>query len=108
MSFATLYVCYRQKLERKSRTQADLETLITWLTGFSSQKIQELIQEDVSIEVFFQRSHMHKDAHLITGVICGHRVEDIENPLMRQVRCLDKIVDELARGRTLDKIMRKK
>jgi len=98
---------YVQKAESKGRTREELHQVIGWLTGFNEQKLQELIDEKVTFETFFKRAKLHPNAHLITGTICGYRIEEIENPLTRQARYLDKIVDELARGRALDKIMRK-
>jgi len=83
-----------------------LHQVIEWLTGFDEEKLQELIEEKVTFEIFFQNATLNPNAHLITGVICGYRVEEIENPLTRQVRYLDKLVDELAKGRKLEKILR--
>lgn len=107
MTFASVYPHYVQKAESKGRTREELHQVIGWLTGFNEQKLQELIDEKVTFETFFKRAKLHPNAHLITGTICGYRIEEIENPLTRQARYLDKIVDELARGRALDKIMRK-
>lgn len=104
--FATVYVCYQAKLERAGVGASDLNALITWLTGFDDRAIQALLQERVSFEVFFERAHLHPCAHLITGMICGYRVEDIQNPLTQKVRYLDKMVDEFAKGKPLQKIFR--
>lgn len=106
MTFATVYPMYVSKVEKKGRTKAELHQLITWLTGFSDEMINALIDEKVSFETFFQRAKLNPNASLITGVICGYRVEDIADPLIQQVRYLDKLVDELAKGRKLEKIMR--
>ncbi|MBS4057732.1 MAG: DUF2200 domain-containing protein [Bacteroidales bacterium] len=106
ISFATVYPMYVSKVEKKGRTKAELHQLITWLTGFSDEMINVLIDENVSFEAFFERATLNANASLITGVICGYRIEEISDPLIRQVRYLDKLVDELAKGRKLEKIMR--
>jgi hypothetical protein len=106
LTFASVYPHYIAKVEKKGRTQAELHQVIEWLTGFDEEKLQELIAQNVSFEVFFQQASLHPNASLITGVICGHRIEDIENTLTRQVRYLDKLVDELAKGRAMEKILR--
>lgn len=106
MSFASVYPMYVAKLERKGRTKNELHQVIEWLTGFDNKKLQDLIQENVSFETFFQRATINPNAHLITGMICGYRVEEIENPLTQQVRYLDKLVDELAKGRKMEKVLR--
>ena len=106
MTFATVYPLYLTKVEKKGRTKAELDQVITWLTAFDDQKMQELIQENVTFETFFQRAALNPNASQITGVICGYRVEEIENPLTRQVRYLDKLVDELAHGKKMEKILR--
>ena len=106
MTFATVYPLYVTKVERKGRTKEELNQVITWLTGFDDKKLAELISEKVTFEVFFQRANLHPNAQLITGLICGYRVEEIENPLTQQVRYLDKLVDELAKGKKMDKILR--
>ncbi len=106
MTFATVYPLYLKKVERKGRTADELHQVIEWLTGFDAKKLQELVAEKVTFETFFQRATLHPNAHLITGVICGYRVEEIENPLTQQVRYLDKLVDELAQGRKMEKILR--
>ena len=107
LTFASVYPHYLAKVEKKGRTKAELHQAIEWLTGFDEKKLQELIAENVTFETFFQRASLNPKAHLITGVICGYRVEEIENPLTRQVRYLDKLVDELARGKKMEKILRK-
>ena len=107
MIFGSVYPLYLAKVEKKGRTQEELDTVISWLTGFSSKKLNELVKEKVSFESFFKQATLNPNAHLITGVICGYRVEDIQDPLMQKVRYLDKLVDELAKGRKLEKILRK-
>ena len=106
MSFALVYPLYLAKVEKKGRTKEELHQVITWLTGFDDNKLQELIRENVTFETFFQRASLNPNAQLITGVICGYRVEEIENTLTQQVRYLDKLVDELAKGRKMEKILR--
>ena len=106
MTFASVYPLYLQKVEKKGRTKAELHQVITWLTGFDDKKLQELIIEKATFETFFQQASLNPNAHLITGVICGYRVEEIENPLTQQARYLDKLVDELAKGRKMEKILR--
>ena len=106
MTFATVYPLYITKVERKGRTKDELHQVIKWLTGFDEKKLQELINERVSFETFFKRAELNPNVSLITGVICGYRVEEIENPLTRQARYLDKLVDELAKGRKMEKILR--
>jgi hypothetical protein len=94
------------KVEKKGRTKEELHQVIQWLTGFDDKKLQELIKENVTFETFFQRGSLNPQASLITGVICGYRIEEIEDPVTKQVRYLDKLVDELAKGRKMEKIMR--
>lgn len=106
MSFASVYPLYLAKVEKKGRTKEELHQVISWLTGFDNKKLQELIKKNVSFETFFQRATLHPNAPRITGVICGYRVEEIEDPLTQQVRYLDKLVDELAKGRKMEKILR--
>ena len=106
MTFASVYPLYLAKLERKGRTKEELHQVIQWLTGFDNKKLQELIKEKVTFETFFQRASLNPNASLITGVICGYRVEEIEEPLTKQVRYLDKLVDELAKGKKMEKILR--
>ncbi|MFD2516355.1 DUF2200 domain-containing protein [Salinimicrobium flavum] len=106
MTFASVYPHYLTKVEKKGRTREELHRVIMWLTGFDETKIQNLIKEKVTFETFFQRASLNPNAHLITGVICGYRVEDIENPLTQRVRYLDKLVDELAKGKKMEKILR--
>jgi hypothetical protein len=106
MSFASVYPMYLSKVEKKGRTREELDQVIWWLTGFDNTKLQKLIEDKVSFEAFFQLATLNSNAHLITGVICGYRVEEIENKLTQQVRYLDKLVDELAKGRKMEKILR--
>ena len=107
MTFASVYPMYVAKVEKKGRTKDELHQVIEWLTGFDSKKLQELINEKVTFETFFQRAKLNPNAPLITGVICGYRIEEIENPLTRKARYLDKLVDELAKGKKMEKILRK-
>jgi hypothetical protein len=106
MIFASVYPMYVEKVEKKGRTKQELHQVIEWLTGFNSKKLQELIKEKVTFETFFQKASLNPNAKLITGVICGYRIEEIENSLTRQARYLDKLVDELAKGRKMEKILR--
>lgn len=106
MTFASVYPLYLAKVEKKGRTKEELHQVIEWLTGFNNEMLEDLIIENVTFETFFQRASLNPNAYLITGVICGYRVEEIENPLTRQVRYLDKLVDELAKGRKMEKILR--
>lgn len=106
MSFASVYPLYLAKVEKKGRTKEELNQVIEWLTGFNTAKIQELISENVNFETFFSRAKLHPNSALITGLICGYRVEEIQNPLTQQVRYLDKLVDELAKGKKMEKILR--
>ena len=105
MTFASVYPLYLAKVEKKGRTRDELHEVIRWLTGFGNKKLQDLIKEKVTFKTFFQQASLHPNAHLITGVICGYRVEEIEDPLTQQVRYLDKLVDELAKGRKMEKIL---
>lgn len=106
MTFASVYPHYIKKVETKGRTKEELHQVIEWLTGFGDKKLQELIDEKVTFETFFQKAKLNQNAHLITGTICGYRIEDIDNPLTRQARYLDKLVDELAKGKKMEKILR--
>lgn len=106
LTFATVYPLYITKVERKGRTKEELLHVIKWLTGFDEKKLHELIEEKVTFEVFFQRAKLNENASQITGVICGYRVEEITNSLTQQIRYLDKLVDELAKGKKMDKILR--
>ncbi len=106
MTFASVYPHYVAKVEKKGRTKEELHQVIEWLTGYNEKKLQELIEEKATFEKLFQKATLNPNAHLISGVICGYRVEDIQNPLTQQVRYLDKLVDELAKGRKMEKILR--
>lgn len=106
MTFATVYPHYVTKVERKGRTKAELHQVIHWLTGFDERKQQELIDRKVTFETFFQEAKLNPKARQITGLICGYRVEEITNPLTQKVRYLDKLVDELAKGKKMEKILR--
>ena len=106
MTFASVYPLYIAKIEKKGRTKEELHQVIAWLTGFDDKKLQTLINDKVTFETFFQHASLNPNAGLITGVICGYRVEEIANPLTQQVRYLDKLVDELAKGRKMEKILR--
>jgi len=106
MSFASVYPMYLAKVEKKGRTRDELHQVIRWLTGIDDGKLNELIEEKATFETFFAMAKLNPNARFITGVICGYRVEEIENRLTRQVRYLDKLVDELAQGRKMEKILR--
>ena len=106
LTFASVYPLYLEKIEKKGRTEEELHQVIEWLTSFDHKKLRELIQENVTFGTFFQQATLNRNAHLITGVICGVRVEEIEDPLTQQVRYLDKLVDELAKGKKMEKILR--
>jgi len=106
MQFASVYPHYVTKVEKKGRTKEELHQVIKWLTGYNEKKLQQLIAEKATFEQFFKGATINAHAHLITGLICGYRVEEIKNPLTQQVRYLDKLVDELAKGRAMEKILR--
>ena len=106
MSFASVYPHYVAKAEKKGRTKEELHQVIQWLTGYDDKKLQELIDKKVNFETFFAKAKLNPNAKLITGLICGYRVEEIENPLTQKVRYLDKLVDELAKGKKMEKILR--
>lgn len=106
MTFSLVYPLYLKKVEKKGRTREELHQVIQWLTGFNERKLKELIEEKATFETFFQQATLNPNARLITGVICGYRVEEIEDPLTQQVRYLDKLIDELAKGRKMEKILR--
>jgi hypothetical protein len=106
MRFAKIYPCYVTKIEKKGHSRADLDKIITWLTGFDDVAIQSLIDEDVDFETLFERATLNPNAPLIKGVVCGIRVEEIEDDLIQKVRYLDKLVDELARGKRMESILR--
>ncbi|MEO1279129.1 MAG: DUF2200 domain-containing protein [Planctomycetota bacterium] len=106
MTVASVYPHYVTKVEKKGRTKAELHQVIEWLTGFDQKELQKHIDDQSTFEDFFRQATLHPNAHLITGVICGYRIEDIETPLTRQARYLDKLVDELAKGKKMEKILR--
>jgi len=106
MTFASVYPHYLNKVEKKGRTKEELHQVINWLTGFDDKQLQKCIDNKVTFEEFFQQATLNPNAHLITGVICGYRVEEIENPLTQRTRYLDKLVDELARGKKMANILR--
>jgi hypothetical protein len=107
-SFASVYPLYIQKAEKKGRTKAEVDAIIFWLTGYSEQTLKQQIDRHSDFETFFnQAPQINSNVSKITGVICGYRIEEIENKLMQQIRYLDKLVDELAKGKTMEKILRK-
>jgi len=106
MTFSSVYPHYVTKVEKKGRTKEELHQVIEWLTGFNEKKVQDLIDKKVTFETFFKKAKLHSNATSIKGVICGYRIEEIETPLTKQVRYLDKLVDELAKGRKMEKILR--
>lgn len=108
MTFASVYPLYIQKAERKGRTKEEVDTIIYWLTGYDQQLLQEVIEKKTDFENFFNNAPaMNPNVSKITGVICGYRVEEIEDKIMQQVRYLDKLIDELAKGKAMEKILRK-
>jgi hypothetical protein len=107
MKFARIYPLYVQKAERKNRTKQEVDEVIRWLTGYSQAQLEQQIEREVDLKTFFERApSWHPNSALIKGVICGVRVEEIEDPLMQKIRCLDKLIDELAKGKALEKILR--
>ena len=106
MTFASVYPMYVAKVEKKGRTKEELHEVIEWLTGFDARKLRALIDRKVTFEAFFEDASLNPNAHLITGMICGYRIEEIDDPLTRKVRYLDKLVDELAKGWKMEKILR--
>tara|TARA_Y100000385_G_scaffold8701_1_gene9096 strand:- start:325 stop:684 length:360 start_codon:yes stop_codon:yes gene_type:complete len=106
MTFGSVYPHYISKVEKKGRTKEELHQTIEWLTGFDEKRLQELISQEATFETFFQQANLNSNAYLIKGVICGYRIEEIDHSLVRQVRYLDKLVDELAKGRKMEKILR--
>jgi len=107
MTFASVYPHYLTKVEKKGRTKDELHQVIEWLTGLEDKKLQTYIDKKVTFETLFQQATLHPNSNLITGVICGYRVEEIENSLTQKVRYLDKLVDELAKGRKMENILRR-
>lgn len=106
MSVASVYVHYVNKVERKGRTRAELDEVVRWLTGFDQERLQQHLDEETTFEDFFADATLNPDASLITGSVCGVKVQEVEDPLMRRIRYLDKLVDELARGKAMDKVLR--
>ncbi|MEM9340648.1 MAG: DUF2200 domain-containing protein [Bacteroidota bacterium] len=106
LTFASVYPHYVAKVEKKGRTEAELHEVIEWLTGFDKNELAKLTEEKVTFKTFFERANLHPNAALIKGVICGYRIEEIETPLTKQARYLDKLVDELAKGKKMEKILR--
>jgi hypothetical protein len=106
MTFASVYPHYLSRIEKNGRTKAELHQVIEWLTGFDEKMLQLLIDEKVTFKTFYERATLNPNAHLIKGMICGYRIEEIDYPLTRQARYLDKLVDELAKGRKMEKIFR--
>lgn len=106
MTFASVFPMYVAKVEKKGRTLSELLEVINWLTGFDEHKLRDLIDQKITFKDFFEQASLNPNAQLITGAICGYRIEEIDNPLTRQVRYLDKLVDELAKGRKMEKILR--
>jgi hypothetical protein len=108
MSFATVYPLYIAKVERKGRSKAEVDEVILWLTGYSREELESQLEKQTDFETFFAEApRLHPSRALIKGVICGVRIEEIEEPLMREIRYMDKLIDELAKGKTMDKILRK-
>lgn len=105
-SFASVYPLYLQKIEKKGRSKAELDQVVCWLTGYSDEELAKRIADKVDFETFFADARLHANAALITGVVCGVRVEEVENPLMKKIRYLDKLVDELARGKKIESVLR--
>ena len=106
VSFASVYPHYLAKVEKKGRTKAELDEVIQWLTGFDESALSKHLSEGTTFEDFFADAHLNPQTTLITGVVCGVRVEEIEDPLMQKIRYLDKLVDELAKGKSMDKVLR--
>lgn len=106
ITFASVYPHYVTKVEKKGRSKEELHKVITWLTGYNEIKLQKLIEQKITFEEFFEHATLNPNAHLITGVICGYRVEEITNPLTQKIRYLDKLVDELSKGKKMEKILR--
>lgn len=104
--FASVYPCYVEKIEKKGRTKEELHQVIEWLTGFNKKRVEELMDQKITFKEFFKEAKLNPNAKNITGAICGYRIEEIDNPLTKKVRYLDKLVDELAKGRKMEKILR--
>jgi len=106
MTFASIYPHYVNKVEKKGRTKKELHEVIAWLTGYDEKKLTKIIQQETNFETFFNKCKLNPNAKFIKGVVCGYRVEEIENPLIRKARYLDKLIDELAKGKKMEKILR--
>ena len=106
MTFASIYPHYVAKIEKKDRTKKELHEVIKWFTGYDEKQLKALIKKEVTFEEFFKGAKLHKNAHLIKGVLCGYRIEEVENKLSQKARRMDKLVDELAKGRKMEKILR--
>jgi len=106
MTFASIYPHYVSKVEKKNRSKDELHKVIEWLTGFNFKELKNFIEQNITFETFFMNATLNENAHLITGTICGYKIEEIKNPITKQVRYLDKLVDELAKGKEIDKILR--
>ena len=109
MIFATIYQLYLNRLEKNGKTKEELNQILEWFTGFDKDEIQNLIKEKVTFKTFFERAKINSNAHLITGVVCGYRIEDIDNKFELYIKCrrMEKLIDELAKGRKMEKILRK-
>jgi hypothetical protein len=107
MTFSSVYPLYIEKVEKKGRTKAELDEVLCWLTGYNKQTLQKQIDNKTDLETFFAQAKLNPNASKITGVICGYRVEEMEDKLMQKIRYMDKLVDELAKGKAMDKILRK-
>ncbi|MDF1798677.1 MAG: DUF2200 domain-containing protein [Planctomycetota bacterium] len=106
MTFASIYPLYLARLEKNGRTEAELRQVIEWLTGYDDAQLQDLIDQEATFEAFYGGCKLNPNAHLIKGVVCGYRVEDLEDPFLQKGRYLEKLIDELARGRKMEKILR--
>ena len=106
MTFASIYPHYVSKVEKKNRSKDELHKVIEWLTGFNFEELKKFIEQNITFETFFMNATLNENAHLITGTICGYKIEEIKNPITKQVRYLDKLVDELAKGKEINKILR--
>ena len=106
MTFASIYPHYVTKIEKKNRTKDELHKVIQWLTGFNLEDLKKFIAQNITFETLFENANLNKNAHLVTGMICGYRIEEIKTPITKQVRYLDKLVDELAKGKKMEKILR--
>ena len=106
MTFASVYPLFVTKIEKKGRTKKELHEVIKWLTGYGEKKLKSLIDDEVTFETFFKKCKLNPNAHLIRGVVCGYRVEEIQDPFIQKCRYLDKLIDELAKGRKMEKILR--